>query len=240
MDYATTILHIQGKTGEQIEQALTAIFAHEDRPVALRLEGTFSAVLARAADPDLAAAYRYLVCRPHPASAWVPVLALGERADGLEAELSRALDGAPVFTIYAYGDDVSGYLLARAGAVVDHYQSDPTYFATEDVPAAEIEADIEAARGHPERFSDLLPPGTAPEDFARVVLRPGWWEEHDAPEAAAVSDDTDEVEVVDELDRLRCIALALELWGPTEYPFSGELDAALNKQVGPAIALAYT
>jgi hypothetical protein len=216
----------------------------------LRLEGSFSAVLARAADPDLTAAYRYLICRPHAAAAWVPVLALGERADGLEAELSRVLGGAAVFTIFAYGDDVSGYRLARDGALVDEYVSDPTYFAGDEI----ADAEIAAARGHPARFSDLLPPGTAPEDFVRVVLRPGWWEERDdatdgavpgeaAPNdvapVAASDDDTEEIDLVDERDRMRCIALALELWGPSEYPFTGELDALSNKLVGPAIAVAY-
>ncbi|HEY7832623.1 MAG TPA: hypothetical protein VIG30_03555, partial [Ktedonobacterales bacterium] len=221
MEYTFAILNIQGKTTEAVESALTEIFAGEERPRVLRLEGSFSAVLARAADPDLTAAYRYLICRPHAAAAWVPVLALGERADGLEVELSRALDGAPVFTIFAYGDDVSGYRLARDGALVDEYVSDPTYFAGDEI----ADAEIAAARGHPARFSDLLPPGTAPEDFVRVVLRPGWWEERDAtpddgvPDAAG--EDTEEIDLVDERDRMRCIALALELWGPSDYPFTG-------------------
>jgi hypothetical protein len=56
---------------------------------------------------------------------------------------------------------------------------------------------------------------------------------------AASDDDTEEIDLVDERDRMRCIALALELWGPSEYPFTGELDALSNKLVGPAIAVAY-
>jgi hypothetical protein len=243
MEYATTVLHVQGATREAVEQALSAIFADEARPCALRLEGTFSAVLARVAAPDLDAAYRYLICRPHPDSAWVPVLELGNRAEGLDVELSRALGGAAIFTIFAYGDGLSDYRLIRAGALVDRYSSDPTYFATEDVPPDAIEAQ----RGHPERFADLLPTGTAPEDFARVVLRPGWWEEFDAERTsedvgiAAEGEKAAEAEadLVDELDRMRCIALALELWGPAEYPFAGDLDETPNKRVGPAIALAF-
>ncbi len=245
MEYATTILHIQGATREAVEQVLSAIFADEERPCALRLEGTFSAVLARATDPDLDAAYRYLICRPHADSAWVLVLELGNRTEGLDVELSRALGGAAVFTTFAYDDGLSGYRLARAGALVDRYLSDPTYFATEDVPPDAIEAQ----RGHPERFTDLLPAGTAPEDFARIVLRPGWWEEYDADQsgenggtAAGVEGAAEteaEADLVDELDRMRCIALALELWGPTEYPFAGDLDELPNKSVGPAIALAF-
>jgi hypothetical protein len=243
MEYATTVLHVHGATPDAVEQALTDIFAQEERPRALRLEGTFSAVLARATNPALEAAYRYLICRPHPAAAWVPILELGNRTDGLEAALSSALDGAAVFTAFAYDDGLSGYRLARSGALVDEYISDPTYFATEDVPPAEIEA----RRGHPERFADLLPAGTTPEEFARVVLRPGWWEEYDTEGtqppgvgSTAAGDEAEEPGPVDEQDRMRCIALALEVWGPREYPFAGPLEDLSNQTVGPAIALAFT
>src|SRR5579859_5709467 len=113
MDYITTILHIQDNAPEAVEEALTAIFGGEERPRVLRLEGTYNAVLARANDPNLDASYRYLICRPNAAARWTPVLELGERADGLDVELSRALDGAAVFTVFAYDDGVSGYRLAR-------------------------------------------------------------------------------------------------------------------------------
>jgi hypothetical protein len=107
---------------------------------------------------------------------------------------------------------------------------------------------VDALRGHPERFGDLLPAGTAPEAFVRVVLLPGWWEEHPAETvapprgAAAEPGDTESEEVdelVDEADRLRCIALALELWGPSEYPFAEELEEIPNQVAGPATALAF-
>jgi hypothetical protein len=45
---------------------------------------------------------------------------------------------------------------------------------------------------------------------------------------------------VDEVDRMRCIGLALELWGPSEYPFAQELEDIANKDAGPTIALAFT
>jgi hypothetical protein len=271
MAYGITALHVRGAAPEGVERALTALFADEGRAVALRLEGTFGAVLRRLTDPTLEAAYRYLICRPHPSSAWTPLLELGARADGLEAALSRALGGAEVFAVFAYGDGLSGYRLARGGALLDAYASDPTYFATEPLPAAAIEE----RRGHPERFADLLPAGTAPEEMARVVLRPGWWEAYDAaalapgaltpgpsPTAAGegsqratgeggeeqdeVRDEEEEEEmedVVDEVDRARCIALALELWSPTEYPFARDADELAelpDRAVGPATALAYT
>jgi hypothetical protein len=246
MDIATTILHVHGTTPPAVEQALSTIFASEECPRVLRLEGTFSAVLARATDSDLDAAYRYLICRPHVDSAWVPILELGNRTEGLDVALSRALGDAPVFSTFAYGDGLSGYRLVRAGTLVDRYSSDPTFFAAEDLSPR----DLEEQCGHPERFADLLPAGTAPEDFARIVLRPGWWEEYDADrpvaadETAASADgagDEDEADadLVDELDRVRCIALALELWGPTEYPFAADLDEVPNNSVGPAIALAF-
>ncbi len=241
MDYATPILPAQSAPPEAVEQALAAIFANEGRACTLRLEGTFRAVLARVTDPGLDAAYRYLVCRPHAASSWTPALELGNRTEGLEVELSRTLGGAAIFTTYVYGDGLAGYRLARGGALIDTYVSDPTYFATEDLPTEQIETQ----RGHPMRFADLLPAGTAPEAFARVVLRPGWWEAHDATGGASELDappaevaDVEE-ELVDETDRMRCIALALELWGPAEYPFTQELDALSNQMVGPAIALAF-
>jgi hypothetical protein len=242
MEYGTTILHVHGAAPEAVERALDAVFTGEELHRALRLEGTYRAVLARAADPDLQAPYRYLICRPHPASAWTPVVDLGGPADGLDVELSRQLDGAAVFTAFSYGDVRSGYRLARGGALVDQYVSDPTSFSSDDeVPAAEIEAQ----RGHPERFADLFPANTPPEDFARVVLRPGWWEGHDAAaDRASVGgeggeDEGEEADLVDEVDRMRCIALGLELWGPAEYPFAGELDELPNQMVGPVIALAY-
>ncbi len=97
---------------------------------------------------------------------------------------------------------------------------------------------MEALRGRPERFADLLPAGTTAQDFARVVLAPGWWETHDAGAAGAAPDDDDD-ELVDELDRMRCIALAFELWSPDDYPLTQELEDLPNKLIGPAIALAW-
>jgi hypothetical protein len=246
-----TVLHVRGHGPEEVEPALEAIFAAEQRPRALRLEGTYGAVLARLTDPELAADYRYLVLRPHPASAWTPVLELGNRTIGLDVELSKALSGCDVFTAFAYDDDLSGYLCVRAGEEVDRYTSDPTYFAAADEPQdgsdgpAQVpdHGDIERERGHPERFADLLPEGTAPEAFAAVVLRPGWWEEHDGGaeerRAGSASQSPDDVPV-DEMDRMRCIGLALELWGPAEYPFAQPAEEIPNAIAGPAIALAYT
>lgn len=251
MSTTITVLHIQGQRPEAVEEALTAIFAGEERPRALRIEGTYSAVLARATDPDLAAGYRYLILRPHPSSTWTPVLELGNRTDGLDVELSRALDGAAVFTTYVYGDIVAGYRLARTGVLVDRYASDPTYSTSngdEDdaAPSAKTPADeeraIEGQRAHPERFADLLPAGTPPEDFARVVLLPGWWEAHDAaapPDGTMEDTGDDEDELVDEPDRMRCIGLALELWAPDEYPFAQDPEDIPNAVAGPAIALAF-
>lgn len=247
MSISNTVLHIQGQQPEAVEEALTAIFAGEERLRALRIEGTYSAVLARATDPDLAASYRYVILRPHGASTWTPVLELGNRTDGLDVELSRALGGTAVFTMFVYGDVVSGYRLARAGALVDRYASDPTYGSSNDdlespaVNAApEGEIDIEGQRAHPERFANLLPSGTTPEDFARVVLLPGWWEEHAAgePGESTGAEDEDE-DVVDEPDRMRCIGLALELWAPDEYPFWQEPEEIPNTVAGPAIAVAF-
>jgi len=45
--------------------------------------------------------------------------------------------------------------------------------------------------------------------------------------------------VVDEVDRMRCIGLALELWGPSEYPLAQEPEEIPNQVAGPAIALAF-
>jgi hypothetical protein len=232
MEYATTILHAHGASPEAVEQALGAIFAKEDRAATFRLEGTFRAVLGRLTDPELEAAYRYLICRPHAPSPWTPVLELGNRTDGLEAELSHALGGAPVFTTYVYDDGLSGYRFARGGKLLDSYVSDPTYFASDDEP----EVDVESRRAHPERLASLLPAGTTAEDFARVVLNPGWWEEHDRAMTGGAEAESD---LVDEADRMRCIALALELWGPAEYPFAQDLAALPNQVVGPVIALAF-
>lgn len=247
MEYGTTILHVHGAAPDLVEQALTTIFADEGRARMLRLEGTYRAVLGRATDPELAAGYRYLICHAHEA-AWTPLLELGTRTEGLDVELSRALDGAAVFTTFVYDDGISGYRMVRGGTLVDRYVSDPTYFATEEVP----EEVIEEQRGHPDRFADLLPAGTVPEDFARVVLRPGWWEDHDAETDGRADGDTmgrqvganaegsaEGDELVDEVDRMRCIGLGLELWGPKEYPFSSELEELENGVVGPAIAVAF-
>lgn len=239
MSTVSTILHIYGHDADAVERALTAIFAGEERPTVLRLEGTFSAVLARVTDPDLDAAYRYLICRPHDVSRWTPVLELGNRTEGLDVELSRALDGAPVFTVFEYGETVSGYTLARGGAQVDRYLSDPTWLeGSEEGEGDTSPTDLEALRGHPERFADLLPPDTAPEDFARIVLAPGWWEDYTASTGeSTVSIDDDDM--VDERDRMRCIALALELWSPTDYPLTDDLEDLANKTVGPGIILAF-
>ena len=257
MSEISTIFHVYGHDADAVERALTDIFTGEGRSTALRLEGTFSAVLARVTDPDLDpdldAAYRYLILRPHDTSRWTPVFELGNRTEGLDVELSRTLDGAPVFTIFEYGETVSGYRLARGGALVDRYISDPTWLEDDEQEgtgaAPEPPPDLEALRGHPERFADLLPPDTAPEDFARVVLTPGWWEDYVASTGEATSEATSmetsankttDDEMVDERDRMRCIALALELWSPIEYPLTQDTDDISNKEAGPGIVLAYT
>jgi hypothetical protein len=233
MESGTTIHHVLRVDLAAVEDALTAIFAGEERPRVLRLEGTYRSVLARLTDGELEATYRYLICRPHASSQWTPVIEVGTHTDGLDVALSQRLGGAPVFTVFVYGEDVSGYRLARDGALLDEYLSDPTYFADEE-PSAE---EVERVRGHPERFGDLLPEGTTPQDFARVVLRPGWWQERDASAADAPSDDDEGM--VDEVDRMRCIALALELWEPAEYPFTADLETLENRAVGPVVAVAY-
>ncbi len=252
MSIATTIFHIQGRAPEAVERALEQVFEREERSRVLRVEGTYSAVLARAADPALEASYRYLILRPKADSGWTPLLELGNRTVGLDQELSRLLGGATVFTIFVYGEAVSGYRVTRDGAQIDSYLSDPTYFSAQsgedadtdspevagEAPDVGLITDPETERGHPERFADLMPAGTQPDDFARVVLRPGWWEEHESggtPEAS----ESEESDLVDEVDRMRCIALGLELWGPAEYPFTAELEDVPNKDAGPALALAF-
>ena len=57
--------------------------------------------------------------------------------------------------------------------------------------------------------------------------------------ASPEAEDDDEEDLVDEVDRMRCIALALELWGPTEYPFGQELEEIPDKVLGPGIILAF-
>lgn len=256
MATATTVLHIQGRGPDEIEAALEAIFTREERPRALRLQGTYSAVLERALDEALDAGYRYLLLRPHEGSTWTVLLELGNRTEGLDRALSAELGGAAVVATFAYGNAVSGYRVVRGGAEVDRYLSDPEYLASlmaqemdqeegeEAAPAAVTAetlapADVQAVRGHPERFAELLPAGTTAQDFAQVVLAPGWWEEQAPSGAGAVAEDDEEEELVDEADRMRCIGLALELWAPSEYPFAGELEEIANKEVGPAVALAF-
>lgn len=247
MSTATTIIHMNNQPPEAIEAALLAIFAAEGRTPAPRVEGTYSAVLERAASPDVDAAYRYLLLRPR-STGWTPLIELGLRADGLDVELSRALGGATVVSIFEYGDVVSGYRVIEHGAEVDRYLSDPTVF--EDADSADLSPnadsqpltadEIEAARGHPERFAGLLPAGAPPDEFARVVLRPGWWEERDAEAAGnPLAVDEADGDLVDEADRARCIGLALELWTNDAYPLAGDLEDVANADAGPAIALAW-
>ena len=235
MATTTTVLHVHGHAPTEVEQALDAIFAAEDRPRTFRLEGTYSAVLKRLFDASIEAQYQYLICRPHPASDWTPVLELGNRTDGLDRELSRRLGGCAVVSLFNYGEVVSGYRVVANGVTVDQYLSDPTYNLDESTPP-EV---IPDASGHPEKFADLLPTGTAPNDFRRVVLRPGWWEDHDTNSTGPVTDESDSDELVDESDRMRCIGLALELWGPHEYPFWQDADDIPDAVAGPALAMAY-
>lgn len=248
MSAAITILHVRDRSPLDVERALTAIFARAMSDARLRIEGTYSAVLARLTAPTLDASYRYLIARPHPAAPWTPVLELGERADSLDIDLSRELNGCDVFSTTVYGQVFAGYRMARGGALLDQYSSDPT---VSDGEGADTTDSIEPVddgvmtnlRGHPERFADLLPGDTSPEDFARVVLRPGYWEQLDLASDAG-DEPSEEVaedgeEIVDEVDRMRCIALALELWGPEEYPFANELEDIPNATVGPAVALAF-
>ncbi|HEX6817521.1 MAG TPA: hypothetical protein VF120_04040 [Ktedonobacterales bacterium] len=239
MNGTLTVLHLRNQPPLSVEQALSSIFAGEGREQRLRLEGSYSAVLARLTAPTLDASYRYLICRPHSASAWTPVLELGNRTDGLDVELSKALVGCDVITTFVFGEVFSGYRAARGGKLLDQYASDPTYYAEETAEGAPpVASDIADLSGHPQAFVDLFPADTTPEDFSRVVLRPGYWERlvEPAPDAADAGEDDD---IVDEVDRMRCIALALELWGPEEYPFARELDEIPNQVVGPVIALAF-
>jgi hypothetical protein len=248
MSTAITIFHVQDQKPEAIERALEKIFASEGRAPATRVEGTYSAVLERVTSPELDAPYRYLLLRTRPTN-WTPLLELGLRAEGLDIELSRALDGATVIALFQFGEIISGYRVVRQGGEVDRYLSEPTAFEEEGSAAEEPLAsvteltteEIEATRGRPERFADLLPDGTSAADFMRVVLRPGWWEEHDKGDqpAANTTDDASEAELVDEVDRLRCIGLALELWSADAYPLAGDLEDIPNSTTGPAIALAW-
>ncbi|MGH2504186.1 MAG: hypothetical protein ACRDID_16890, partial [Ktedonobacterales bacterium] len=137
---------------------------------------------------------------------------------------------------------------------VDRYLSDPTAFEDAmsepdpepagapdmDTPALTPE-EIETLRGRPERFADLLPAGTEAAEFAQTVLRPGWWEERDAgiDSVASAAPDEEDGDLVDEVDRARCMGLALELWAPDEYPLAGDLEDVPNLAAGPAIALAW-
>jgi hypothetical protein len=247
MTTATTVLHIRERTPEQIEAALGAIFAQEGRAQALRLQGTYSAVLRRlsdsATDPALETPYRYLILPTPPAVQWTPLLELGERADGLDRALSQALGGGAVFALFVYGEVISGYRFVRAGVEEDRYLSDPDEWAAmessdnDGAPEAGASAPF---RGDPARFADLLPPDTPPEEFARVVLRPGWWEEHESGGETSDEDGDEDGDLVDETDRMRCIGLALELWGATAYPFAGELEDAPDKGCSPAVALAFS
>lgn len=239
MNGTITVLHIRNHPPGAVEQALTSIFTGEEREQRMRLEGSYSAVLARLTAQTLDASYRYLICRPHPASAWTPVVELGNRTDGLDVELSKALDGCDVFTTFVFGEVFSGYRAARGGALLDQFASDPTYYAQDAVEDAQPIA-IESAdlMGHPEVFANLFPADTTPEDFSRVVLKPGYWERLDEPGPDA-ADGSEEHDIVDEVDRMRCIALALELWGPEDYPFARDLEDIPNHVVGPVIALAF-
>jgi hypothetical protein len=239
MTTTTTVLHLRERTPEQIEEALAAIFAREGRALTLRLQGTYSAVLGRLTDPPQEAPYRYLILPTPQDSPWTPLLELGNRADGLDRALSAELDSCAVFALFVYGEVVSGYRFVRDAAEQDRYLSDPEEFAAmestegDDTPAG---GDAEVFRGDPARFADLLPPDAPPEEFARVVLRPGWWEEHESTEAQTADEEDD---LVDETDRMRCIGLALELWGPSEYPFAGELEDGPDRGCSPAVALAF-
>jgi hypothetical protein len=257
MATSLTVVHVLDHGPSEVEQALEAIFAAEERPRLLRIEGSFSAVRGRLEALAEEAGYRYLICRQAAGSAWTPVLELGNRTIELEGKLSDQLNGCAVFTIFVYGDVISGYRMAQAGLEIDRYTSDPTIFGAviEDTeepgsPPTEQEAGYELERGHPERFAELLPLGTSALDFSRVVLQPGWWQEHDL-EAAADTEvqhtrepDAEQGEelalLVDEVDRMKCIGLALELYGPTEYPFSQDVEDIPNRLVGPAIALAFS
>src|SRR5262244_3460797 len=127
MSVSITVHHVRSHSPEEVERALDAIFADEERRQVLRLEGTYSAVLARVTASELEAGYRYLICRPHPASTWTPLLELGNRTIGLDVELSKALDGCDIFSVFVYDDGLSGYLCVRGGQEVDRYTSDPTY-----------------------------------------------------------------------------------------------------------------
>jgi hypothetical protein len=243
MTTATTALHLRERTPAQIEEALAAIFTREGRAQTLRLQGTYSAVLGRLTDPAQEAPYRYLILPTPSSSPWTPLLELGNRADGLDRALSAELGGGAVFALFVYGEIVSGYRFVRGGVEQDRYLSDPDEFAAmeaSDGDGAPADGNIEAFRGDPARFADMLPPDAPPEEFSRVVLRPGWWEERerggqDDQSDLATSDD----DLVDETDRMRCIGLALELWGASEYPFAGELEDGPDKGRSPAVALTF-
>jgi hypothetical protein len=249
MPDSITILHIQSHAPPEVEKALESAFAGEESQRRLRIEGTLSACLGRLTAVEDEASYRYLICRPPHDSSWTPVLEVGSRRTGLEVELSRLLGGCAVFTIFVYGDDepTSGYRLARNGTYVDRYSSNPSSLFAPPEAGSAAEFTYDGDRGHPDRFADLLPDDTSPEDFARIVLLPGWWEEHDraidrTPPAGGINyEERDEEleETVDETDRMRCIALALELWGPSEYPFARNAEDVPNR-AGPVIALAFT
>ena len=188
MSQSITVLHIQGQGPHEVEQALESAFSDGQSQRRLRIEGTFSACLGRLTAAEDEASYRYMICRPPRDSSWTPVLELGSRRVGLETVLSRLLGGCAVFTIFVYDDVISGYRLTRSGAYVDRYTSDPSALFAPPEVGSPADPTSEEDRGHPDRFADLLPAGTFAEDFTRIVLRPGWWEEHERPRGHALAE----------------------------------------------------
>jgi hypothetical protein len=98
---------------------------------------------------------------------WVSILPSADLPEQLATaqHISEELH-QPAVVLNLHNGDVFYYWVFRNGDLVDQYDSNPDYFGEPRSPE-----ELEAIRGHPARWAELIPPGTEPRDVEAILTQ---------------------------------------------------------------------
>jgi hypothetical protein len=110
---------------------------------------------------------------------WVSILPSADLPEQLATaqRISEELH-APVVVLNLHNGDVFYYWVFRNGDLVDQYDSNPDYFGEPRSPQ-----ELEAVRGHPARWAELLPAGSDPRDVEAILTQTFAADEQKQPDA---------------------------------------------------------
>lgn len=232
MGLFSSVLHVRGKSREDVMPALDAILRSAGfawvETLSVTAEGPYALASHNA---SVSAGPYYLISRLN--GLWLTVIeahfALHSQGVPHLSDLGNRLSAALscyALALAVHDDDLFFYNLDRDGKSVDGYNSCPQYFEQERLPDAQIEEQRHTSKP----FQPLLPPGRSLDEL-RALLNRGWWNGYDSgtlDENGVVQDDDDGF--VFEGERMTAFGTLLQLHGNHgEYPYAGwgEADASV-------------